>query len=202
MSEDCCIPGYNDAIAEERRDRAIAFLGIRETIAGVEVEQLTPRRLEWLRATDNSYVCGGEVTKATILQFLWFVSPHFTTDKKARDTFIANHTKLNCEAASRAIDAYLDRAFLDAPRGKASTPYVSIAADLAHAMSDKPFHWPVETTLTTALPIIYQLLKSKDRAAGLVVINRKSDKVAGDWLDGLNKRLSKEKKGGQRGKRK
>lgn len=202
MSEDCCIPGYNDAIAEERRDRAIAFLGIRETIAGVEVEQLTPRRLEWLRATDNAYVCGGEVGKATILQFLWFVSPEFTTEQTKRDDFIASHSKLNFKLADKAIDAYLERTFLDAPRGKVTTPYVSIAADLAHAMSDVPFHWPVETTLTTALPIIYQLLKSKDRAAGLVVINRKSDKVAGDWLDGLNKRLSKEKKGGKRGKRK
>jgi hypothetical protein len=53
------------------------MLGLPELIAGVQVEPLTPRRLEWLRAMGNPFVCGGDCPIAAIPDFLWYVTKDF-----------------------------------------------------------------------------------------------------------------------------
>lgn len=180
------IPGYDEALASERRDRALAFLGQKERIAGIECNMLTPRLMEWLRALENPYIIGGEVKPAMMLQFLWIVSTEFQRGDK--DEFIARVAVMDGNLIAEGIEAYIDRMFLDSPDGKPSKPLFSYAAGLAHEMAREPYRWDVERTLETPLPIIFQLIKAKDKYEGGVVVNKKSDRIIGDWLDEINAR--------------
>jgi len=181
------VQGYNAAAATERKDRAIPLLGIGELIAGVPCAPLTPRRLEWMRAYDSPFICGGEVTPAAMLQFLWFVSPNFSTDKKSKDAFIATNLTLNAEELRDGIESYLDRAFLDARDGKPGKSYVSqwvgFYRGLSSAYGDE---WTFEKVGDTPLALIFQLLKENDRYQGETVTNRRSDAVTQRWLDEIN----------------
>ncbi len=192
------IPGYTDAVAEERRDRAFAFLGQQDTICGVPVHQMTPIHWEWFRATDNPFVCGGHVNSAHALHALWMLSVDFKADAAATQEFTERHLTIDVESLYRDLDAYMVRMFLDAPYGKEGLPYYSAAAGMVHGMAEAPYNWDTERTLRTPLPIIFQLLKAKDRAAGIIVINRKSDKVRGDWLDVRQQQLDRERKRAER----
>lgn len=187
MPSQSCIPGYDEALASERKDRAFVFIGLKEKICGLDCEYLTPRRLEWLRAFDNPFAVGGDsVPNTAILQFLWVVNPNFTTDKEKRNQFIEGCAGLKIADAPKEIDEYLDRAFLDAPTGKPAVPYVSVAASLVYSMSRDPFHWTMERTLDTPIQIIYQLLKADDYHNGRTVHNARSSKIEADWQRGLN----------------
>lgn len=185
MPQKSCIPGYEEALASERRERAFPFIGLKEKICGIECEYLTPRRLEWLRAYDNAFVVGGEVSTASILQFIWMVNPNFTTNKDTRDQFIKGCARIKVDEAPKEIDQYLDRAFLDAPTGKPSTPYFSVAASLIYSMSRDPFRWDMERALDTPLQITYQLIKADDQFNGRSINNQRSDKIKADWQSTL-----------------
>ena len=66
------------------------MLCLPELIAGVQVEPLTPRRLEWLRAMGNPFVCGGDCPIAAIPDFLWYVTKDFAFgDDERRKAFLA-----------------------------------------------------------------------------------------------------------------
>jgi len=192
----CAIPGYMEAIASERRDRAAAFLGIPELIAGREVSALTPQILEWLRLAENPFAVGGEsVSREHVLQFIWAVSREFADGNEAFGLFISTIPEDFDEAkAADDICAYMDRAFLDAPHGKVTTPHFSFAAGLAHQMACGPYRLPWQETMRIPVAIIFQLIKARDKFAGATVINTRSDKAAGDWLAELNKQNAADQK--------
>lgn len=181
------IPGYAEAIAEERIDRAVAFLGLPELIAGISVEPLTARRVQWLRAVSNPFLAGGnKVNDAQIIQFIWMVHKDFRQGSDAFAQFAASLEELDTTKAERDIEAYLERAYLDQMPGEAGRPYYEPAAYIIYMMQGEPFRWTEERAMTTDLRIIYQLLKVHAHANGKSLINRKSDRIAGDWLDELN----------------
>lgn len=175
----------DEALASERKDRAVAMLGLPELIAGITCEPLTPLRLEWLRAFGNPFLCGGTVSNEAMLQFLWFVSPRFTftTERAQRLEFIKDLAELNMIDAREGIDAYIDRAFLDAPTGKESISYYSNTAGLYHSLnvSFPTGEWTLEKVGKTPLRVIYQLIKAADRERGCSLINRRSFVANADW---------------------
>lgn len=184
------IPGYAEAIASERADRALVFCGLPEKISGVAVAPLTPRRVEWLRLVNNPLLIGGrKIEDADVIQFLWLVSGDFKQGAENRKAFEdAIPDGFDIDDAEDAIETYLDRAFLDSPQPglRKSRPYYEPAADLITAMALPPFGWEENKTLDSPLSLIYQLIKCRDRMEGQVVVNRRSDRVIGDWLkDGI-----------------
>lgn len=200
------IPGLDEAIAEERRDRALAFIGQTEIICGVPVKQMTPIHWEWFRATNNPFVIGGEVTPEIAVHSLWLLAEAFESTKEASDLFAVSHAYLLKDAVPfllrKELDEYFDRMFLDAPYGKDGLPYYSCAAGLGHAMAQEPYRWDTDRTMKSSLPVIFQFLKARDKAAGEVVINRKSHAIRGAWLDSQNAALEAlRKKEARRAKR-
>lgn len=192
MSEKSCISGFDSAIASERKDRATCLLGLTgELIAGIPCAPLTPRRLEWLRAFNNPFICGGQSSVATMLQFLWFVSVEFCTDSAKRDEFLESNADIagaeRLLETADGISAYLDRAFLDAPHGKPGKPYYAPTVGLYHSLNSSYPHgeWTLAKVLDTPLAVIYQLIKVDDISNNRMVINRRSDEVAVKWAESL-----------------
>lgn len=185
MANESCIPGFDAAIASERRDRSKALLGLPELIAGIVCMPLTLRRFEWLRAYDSPFVCGGKLSNAAILQFLWFVCPLFPFDavQEGRDKFVDSMAGTNFEEALEGIEIYLSAAFLDAPHGSASKPYYSHTAGLYHSLNESypSGEWTLERVLDTPLNVIYQLIKAADKSRGCLVFNLRSDELASKW---------------------
>lgn len=187
------IPGHAEAVASEQKDRSLAFLELPEDIAGVICEPLTPLRLEWLEAGQNPFICGGYITTAVVMQFLWIVNAGFNTLRLCRDDFMEAHLSVNYSQAVKDIESYLDRAFLDSPQGSDSTRYYASSADLIFAMQRDPFRWSYSRVMNSPLRVIYQLLKADARSREIVVINRRSQKIECDWLADQQKKLDASK---------
>lgn len=187
------IEGYEQAVTEERRDRAIAFLGQPENILGVPIVPMTPVTWEWFRATGNPYVCGGKIRPMESIHALWLISAAFTAKAEDYAAFKSSHLILHAMKLQDALFEYFDRMFLDSPDGREGVPYYAAAASLIYAMAEKPFGWDMERTMKTPLPILFQLIKARDKASGEPVCNRKSDKVKGDWLRDKNAALAKQR---------
>lgn len=181
------IPGYDSALAGERKDRAKAFLSIGDEINGIRVEDFTPLRWEWLRAFDNAFVCGGTVDEGAIWQFVFCVHRDFTFEEMRAKlpAFISEHAPWDFDLCRVDIGEYLDRAFLDAPGGVPRKPIVSVAASLGYQMSGEPFRWDVGRTLREPIAKAYQLIKARNWMRGEIVTNSRSDKVVSDWQGGL-----------------
>lgn len=196
MAEEIEIPGYREAVAQEQRNRSLAFLDLPEIICGIECMQITPRMMEWLRSLENPFVSGGEMSRASVLQFLWIINRDFCRDKAKKDEFINSIIgSLDFSHAAEKISDFLDKTFMDAPYGAPSIPYYCATASLVYSMSREPFRWDYKVTLDTPVRIIYQLIRVDERANGGVVINRLSDKVAGDFLAELNAQNERLKNG-------
>jgi hypothetical protein len=161
------------------------MLGLPELIAGVEVEPLTPRRLEWLRAMGNPFICGGDCPIAAIPDFLWYITKDFKFgDDGKRKAFLAAIIALDVDEARKGIDEYIDRAFLDAPEGRVGVSYYSPTAGLYHSLNTSYPNagWTLERVLDTPLRVIYQLIKVADEARGCTIQNRRSFEVQGKFL--------------------
>ncbi len=183
------IPGYAEAQDSEQVDRAKAFLGLPERICGIDCHPLTPTHIERLIAARNGYIAGGKITDAITLQFLWIVSMQYKVGSSHIEEWIAglseDSTRLIFENGYDEIEDYLERAFLDSPLGRKAAPCYSFSADLITALADEPFRWTMERTMNTPVAISYQLVKCRIRQKGGILVNRRSDEVAGDWMDGL-----------------
>ena len=191
---------YERAIVSEAKDRAYAFLQIREEIYGIECEPLTPRRVEWLRLCKSPFILGGHAGLAEIVQFLWVVSADFKPSKEARDEFFKRIVPLlDIEKARADIAEYLDRAYLDSShRSAQSAPMVSSAAYYAHNMAGEPYRMAWRDVLDTPLAVLHQLIKARTESAGEIVVNKRSDKVTGDWLKLRNEQTERRMKRNRR----
>lgn len=203
MPHEITIPGYAEAIAQERVWRGLAFLPHETKICGIPIQEMTPIHWERFRYAENPFIVGGEVRWIHIIHALWMLSPSFSGDSGEMERFQKSCAGIKLEEARKGLDDYFERTFLDACQGKIAIPYYSAAAGLVHSMSESPFHWAMEKTLETPLIISFQLIKARDRAAGLIVVNALSDKVRGDWLDEANKKTQgalekRKKKGGKK----
>jgi len=179
---------YDAALASELDDRAFVFLGLPETICGVECEPLTPRRVEWLRLAKSPFIIGGRVGPVEIAQFLWIVSKAFIPNKEKRNDFLKSNLSLNVEKARKDIEEYIERAYLNAEEpAKPVCPKVSPCAYYAHALAGEPYRMPWREVMDTPIAILNQLLAAHDMSKGKTVINKRSDRFYGDYADALQK---------------
>jgi hypothetical protein len=183
-----CFPAYSRILEEEKRDRASIFCGKNELVAGVSVLPMTPLILETLVAFENPLLVGGEITRGSVLHFLWIVSDGFSTAEAAREAFLKEWAiRIDKDSAAFEINFYIERTFMDSASGKLSKPYFSMAAFLIHQMAKNPFRWSMEKTMQTPLRIIFQLLKASAQEDGEIVFNKRSDKALGDAAAELNR---------------
>lgn len=190
---------YEAALASELDDRAFPFLGLPETICGIECEPLTPRRVEWLRMARSPFIIGGQVGPVEIAHFVWIVSKAFTPSIEKRDEFLRANLTLDVAKARKDIDEYIGRAYLNAPDGKPICPKVSQCATYAHAMAGEPYRMQWREVIETPLAILHQLMAAHDMSEGRTVINKRSDRFFGDFADALQ---AEQQKAAARQKRK
>lgn len=187
-----CIPGYDEAIRQEKRIREEAFLDVGADIGGVRIKQITPFLWIRLRVMETPFLTNGDCTTAEILRFLWALSPDFTTDKSEREVFCFESAKsladYGFDNASTAIDLFIRDTFMDSPSGVGpdSVPYVIGPAWLIYKMACEPFKWNRNQTLHTPIREIYQLTRCHDLDNGRILYNEISDSIKAKWLDNLN----------------
>lgn len=207
-----CIPGYDDALREERRIREEIFLGVNPRICGIEIQNITPFLLARLSQMETPFLCGGPVNKSDIIYFLWALSPAFVGEKRKyprsnffrkltfrnplgpyaqRDAFIADvskHLSKQWKEAEASIDEFVRDTFMDANNGGSieSVPYVTGVAWMLYKMSCEPFKWHTDRVMHTPVRFIYQLTRCHRLENGAILYNEKSDGVKARWLDVLN----------------
>ena len=181
------IPGYDAALAFERKARNVVYLGVGEEVCGLRVQDMTPRHLAILTEADNPFVFGGPIDYPQAAQFIGALQP-----EKGRnmESVLRHLFGMDIEEIAKEIFAFVDLTFLDAPTGGSdSAPIASGLAWMEYRMACEPFRWDCERTLSTPLRRIYQLLRCIDRVNGEVVVNSMSHKCSGDWLATINEGL-------------
>lgn len=157
------IPGYKEAVAEERNNRLFPFLGIPDEIGGIQVLPLSCRHVLLLEGCGSPFLGGaGEVDAARVRQFLWIVSPEFSVEKAKREAFITeNASKFTADAAIAIFD-YVKRHFQDSPGSRVdgeTKSYFSWVAGVVDIFASR-YGWTVEYILNLPIAIVYQLLDS------------------------------------------
>ena len=119
------IPGYAEKVRREEEIRAIAFLGIPETIGGLPVAALTLRRVQWLSMMQSPFLRTVPVAvllekpdiATDIIGFLWVVSPLFRAgDARRRQRFNKKYAAILKQPAEKVLTEimeYVEEAFLD-----------------------------------------------------------------------------------------
>lgn len=181
-------PGYTRAIARaaqlEDFLRDLPFLSTLEKIRGLSVRQLTPRMCGLLLFARSPFMWKGAERRADdVAQFLWIVSLKYKPDQKAADRFMRALPFIQAtregklfpvfQVFRRAIDRYIDRAFIDQPALSANSTTifpVAYQAAIVHPLA-RAYRWDQERILDTPCAQLYQFLK---------LIRRESSTVTGE----------------------
>lgn len=70
-------PEIQRALDKEHRNRGLSYLAVAETLCGVEIRPLTLRMQLELSLAGNSFMRPGPITRASVFDFLWRLSPHY-----------------------------------------------------------------------------------------------------------------------------
>lgn len=163
------VPGYREALDQEREDREIPFLDLPETLCGIEVRPFTPLALLRLDAAKNAFAVGGFPNEIDIGFFLMVVSADYTTPSRFEQAigiawlrcflFGRRIRKLKSQRAIEQIDAYLKAAYADSPgdTGQNSESTTCWAATLVHQLATR-YGWTEEYVLNLPFQRIFQYL--------------------------------------------
>lgn len=185
------IPGLLEAINRENDNRDAAFLDLTTNICGVEIRQMTPRDLLILDGIGNPLVEGKLPSPAQLADFLWKLSPRFSTRAPLRRfLFGRSIRRISYIEAVRACGRYIDATFQDSPAssGASSTPYAGWCAHLVHTIAIN-YNWDDDKVLNTPLKRIFQYLKCIRRHHDPTCpMHNPSDKAKGEYVRLLNAR--------------
>lgn len=188
------IPGYEDALREERRLREEIFLDVPAVIGGVVVNHITPSLLARLAQMRTPFICGGEYNEAETLRFMFAVwsefvpqsHPEFNDKILMLTALLRQRFPDNFLALEDEIDQFISVTFMDGPRGgPESVPYVTGIAWHVYQMAKEPYGWDEQRTLDTPLRKIYQYLRCLKLERGDIMFNELSDTVKANWLQEL-----------------
>lgn len=109
-----------DAVYNESAIRESAFLDIPYKIAGIPVDQLTPRKFIYLEFIDSPYVVNNDKMPEMedTMTFIWICSKEYKlADNEAFEAFIDKHfdANFNWQQAQSDIVRHIEEAFLDSP---------------------------------------------------------------------------------------
>lgn len=140
LFRDC--PGYAEMARREREIRDVPFLGLPETVAGLDCAPLTLRRLMWLQMVKSPFLTTATPEEllekpnlaTDIIGFFWITSPVFDPGNRRRrkqfDRTIEKSRLLQKPAAEvvAEIKTYMAEAFMDAEEGPQEKSFYSSAA--------------------------------------------------------------------------
>jgi len=175
LFRDC--PGYAEAARREREIRDVPFLGLPETVAGIDCAPLTLRRLMWLQMVKCPFLTSATVEQlkakpniaADIVGFFWVVSPLFDAgNKRKRKRFDrqlekAGLMKMDGNHVISEIKTYMDESFLDSEEGPAEKSFYSNAASIGF-LCHKLFGLEIDLWENSWLRRIYRHMTGRPNA--------------------------------------
>lgn len=178
------IPGYAEAVKQERSIRDQSFLDLPEAVCGVEVQPLTLRRMVLLESIGSPFVCGGPVTPYHVGAF--FVALTGATGLK-RWRLLRRVGLMNTEELVAAITGFMDETFQDSPPGSSEgISYYSNAAGLVDFAASQ-YGWPEDDILDIPLRRLFQYVKATTHRLNPSAIQfNPSDRVRGNYLKEQN----------------
>lgn len=177
------LPGVKAAVEQEQHQRQEAFVAdAPEFICGVEVQQLTFRHVNLLRACKSPLLCHRDrmPTPSDLAQFLWACSPVYDTAKAIMDKIMPWSPKLAKWVFNRqrvkfarrlrnlsyaelivGVDKYIQEAYADALGSSGTGLFISYYAGQCSAicMLSKEFGWAEKAIFDIPLKRLFQYLR-------------------------------------------
>jgi hypothetical protein len=161
------IPGYAEAILEERRRRNRSEFQIPDTVCGVELRPLTLHDIAVMQESgicffdDSDDALDAPTSLVMLLWWQWTKRPKRATYRQKR-RFARQVGRKSIEAAEDQIEEWLKWQFADAPPGqtgaRGSVPITSFAVSICDSLASR-CSWARSEIMNMALPIIWQHLK-------------------------------------------
>lgn len=131
-----------------------------ETIAGIEVQNMTIRHYLILDGIESPLLKEEEANVEDIAMLLWILSPEFTTESKKRNAFIKKVQKVVIQDAINDITEYLKKTFQDADiedaKEKSYANFTSYLIDLFA----REYNWTIKEIMDLPLRVVYQLISA------------------------------------------
>lgn len=194
------IPGFAEAVKREQAVRRQAWAGVRLSICGVKVRDLTLRDLETLEELQNGFFCPWRFDTdleylAHCAQLVWYLSdaPKPTSESVGWESVKAMRyrRRLNERLAgdparlARETRDFLHRQFMDAPKGSSESMSAATAAGAAYVIDTLAaggYSLPLDELLDLPLPKLWQLVRLVQRRVFGHPLTNPSDKLATDYL--------------------
>lgn len=197
------IPGYSEALEEERELRSRVCIGVPLEVCGVALRTMTMRDFVSLSALRSPFVAGGYIRRMDCLQFACYMATSYVEPKqgwigrwqaKRRNSKVLKRLQSSPTLdLIGKINDYMDAMFLDSPAssgaaGSESAPIASTTASIIDQLAAS-YGWSIDDIMQVELPLIFQLFRIRHIMEGgkrSALINRKSSKVIGEFLRKLN----------------
>lgn len=192
------IPGYAEAVREERRRRNRVEFSIPETVCGVPLRPLTLADVTILQESGCSYFDDSDdaydaaTSLVILLWWQWTCRPQrFLSWRKRR--FARRIGRIPSDRANDEASSWMRWMFADAPPHRSSPagsppPITSFAVSITDRVASR-CSWPRHDIINTPLPILWQHIKiaaSMDNPKAPRF--NPSDRVKSEYLRSLNEK--------------
>lgn len=190
--------GWEDVAAEiaakrieDKEARTCALLGVAEDCADQPTNPLTARKMLLLEYAGNAFMCGGEVTPADVIQFLWVISPEYSANLKEATEFARKIGKIQFAPAAESIKRWLELQLLDIPAGR-PTGKISGRVWLAQYVDlfAHQYGWSDDQILDTPILRLGQYkneILARLNGEGDEPSSAREDRLKADWLKEQNR---------------
>lgn len=141
------VPAIREAVEKQDLVRDVSFLGLTETIGGIEVLPMSFRHVLWLELKRSPFIGHGQLTPATLVEdlaaFMKIVSPFHPLNRRRfngwrQRRYLRRVGQMKLDVALKDIRDYVGEAFMDAPSGGTSgevkASYYSTGAAWVHRL--------------------------------------------------------------------
>jgi hypothetical protein len=208
------VPGYAEAIERQDLVRDVAFLGVPETLCGIEVAPMTFRHLLWLQLVRSPFIGAGlpdaETLHLAVAAFFKTLAPLekpsfmlTAFDRKLQvdlKRYMESVGKLKAsDETLKAINEFVNEAFIDSPGGAdgAAESYYSVGAALTHqlcknysGLNPNPLIYPgaIDIPLKAGFQMLKLVKQEECSRAGrkCILFNGLSDRAKSRWMNSMN----------------
>jgi hypothetical protein len=190
------IPGWKEAVEQERFQRDAVFLGLIESIGPFEVLPLSLRHLLTLRLIRSPFLITGAPDDAKdIFRFLWVVWPDQSAKGRKKLMHACRQFTIpwwgpraqarvmgRVQLITGQVRKYLADSLADwPPSGKGGDSYYSSAVAFCSVIA-REYRWTEAVTLDMPLKKLFQYLAEIREFYGKPLLNPSSGKLVADWL--------------------
>lgn len=181
------VPGLDEAISREQRERHEAYLDLPYSVCGVLLRQMTPLDYCALQYARSPFLVGGEITHPKAAHFTFWLRKN---PLETIDDHLNSVAKLETEECREEIEEYLTVTFRDETSSVSkSVPIAPSIAWYEYRMSGEPFRWSSEKTINTPIRRLNMLVRCWQKEHGETVINPHSHGVISRYRDDLQAKL-------------